>query len=500
MIWMWSLALAVEPPPVVSQVVQADPTEVQAVIADLAQWPGIWGLSAADDASRIHVRGEPSTVRQLLVWSAAEKARGRMTIDAIAADGVDYSIGWGRNHGPVALKASPAEHQGHIEISPEGGGTRVTWTLDVGERRRSKALVKTVVNALDALAIAAERGAPSVREPQTVHPQDAVIAWQGFRHQWTYNHRINRSGDWWTPPTCDDDGCVATQIHASASGSGIDRATFSGFGSMLKAPDVTGWYGSAALWFDGKEGEEISDRVCVTIPEEAEEGPALLRGYDLDAVESADSLWAFAVDIERQGSQVCVDASIRMDCKTPECGSERLTTYSLTVPFVVVAGPAEITEAQAAQAHSWKAGDIRDEPHAADHPVALSIPVQMDRPALVGISGFSVELDSALHTLGLDLAVRPGEAKDGQLPIDVDLFYLQWGPVEIAPMTVAQFAHAGRAQLTADLVVVQPETGCVERASTVGTAFWPGKQADASVPLAEHRSEKPYLLDCAAPQ
>jgi hypothetical protein len=496
MIWSWSLALAVEPPPTVSQVVQADAVTVQTVIADLARWPGIWGLSAADDASRIHVRGEPLTVRQLLVWSAGEQARGRMTLDAISSDSVDYSIGW--MHGLLPTRTNPPGHKGHIELLPEGGGTRVSWTVDIGEKRRSGPVMKRVERAMDALATAAEQGAPSIREPQTIQPVDAVVAWQGFTHQWTYNHRINRSGDWWTPPECSDEGCVATQTHASASGSGIDRATFSGFGSMLRAPGVTGWYGSASLWFDGKEGEELTDRVCVPIPEEAEAGPALLLGYDLDAVESADSLWAFAVSVEREGAEVCSDARIRMDCKTPECGSERLTTYTLTVPFVVVAGPVETVEAQAIQEHNWKAGDIRDEPRASDHPVGLSIPVNADRPALVGISGFSVELDAALHTLGLDLAVRPGELQDAELPVDLDLFYLQWGPVEIAPMTVAQFAHEGRARITADLVVVQPETGCIEPAHTTGTTFWPGKQADASVPLAEHRSDLRFSLDCSA--
>ena len=124
-----------------------------------------------------------------------------------------------------------------------------------------------------------------------------------------------------------------------------------------------------------------------------------------------------------------------------------------------------------------------------------------DHAAVLGMSAFSITLGEALHTRGLDLALRPasGEAAGDKLPVDVDLFYVQWGPVEIAPLTVAQFAHAGEATLTADLVLLQAPGGCAGTAETSGSLFWPGKLADASVSTAEHRAEAAFDLHCLAP-
>ncbi|MCO4744837.1 MAG: SRPBCC family protein [Proteobacteria bacterium] len=491
----WFLAVAVAAPPVqatTSTVIEAKPAAVKTVLSDLGNWPALWELKSAEDASRLHVRGEPQSLRQLLTWSSSETSRGRMNLDAIDEGSVAYTVDWASVG--VTARAKPPSHTGVLTLAEEGEGTRVTWATETDKRSASR-LERQLLGSIETLEALATQDAPPMRPPPELTAAPGVLAWQGYRHRWTYNHRINRSGDWWTVPSCTDETCTATQVHAAASGSGVDRATFDGFGATLTGDGVVGWYGSLSLWFDGREGEALTDRVCMAVPAEVGEGPALLRGYDLDAVESADSLWSFALEVSRSDGEVCADATIQMDCKTPECGSERLTTYSLEVPFVIATGPLAWSAHEATQAHSWKAKDIRDEPV----PSALSrtLPIQEDRPALVGFSGFSIELDAALHTLGLDLAVRPGEPSGAGLPVELDLFYVQWGPVEIAPMTVAQFAHEGQATLTADLVVVQPEAGCVSTAQTAGTTFWPGKQADASVPLAEHQSEEVFARECA---
>ena len=484
----------------------APPERVLQVLGDLSQWPALWDLDVAGDASRVHLRGQPQTPGQAFLWSSSERSRGRARLVRLEEDGVSYEVEW--NHDPIlGGGVRPRAHVGQITVSPQGTGSLVRWR--VADPVSAESLPKQAARvdrargvALDRLGPLALQGAGAAQPPAPkVQQADTVLLWGGFHHRWTYNHRINRSGDWWTVPACADGSCAAEQVHAAASGSGQDRATFQGFGSALAGPGLTARYGSVSLWLDGAEGEEIHDRGCVSLPADTPPGPVLLRGYDLDAVESADSLWGLSVAVSREGQQVCAEGTVRMDCRTPECGRERLTTYVLDVPFVVASGPDLKVEQQSLSQHQlWQANDLRDEPDPGTGLQHLDLTVLPDHAAAMGMSAFSITLDEALHTRGMDLALRPaaGGASADTLPVDVDLFYVQWGPVEIAPLTVAQFAHAGEATLTADLVLLQVPGGCTGTAQTSGSLFWPGKLADASVSTAEHRAEAAFDLPCLA--
>jgi len=52
-----------------------------------------------------------------------------------------------------------------------------------------------------------------------------LVLWQGFHHRWTYNHRLNRHGDWVEHLERDGDRVAARVNHSAASGSGADEAT-----------------------------------------------------------------------------------------------------------------------------------------------------------------------------------------------------------------------------------------------------------------------------------
>ncbi|MFT4623990.1 MAG: hypothetical protein ACI8PZ_002646 [Myxococcota bacterium] len=485
--WFATVALAADTDASVTTVIPADPASVYEVLSDLARWPMIWRLGPGDDSVSRHAGGQPGTTDQLLRWSLGQRSRGRMSlVEATPGESLVYEVGWNRTGLPK--KSKPADHIGRIALTGSDAGTEVSWTVERPGSRSGRG--KPDKRLLSQLSAAVERLGVVVNAPPPTRPgveaRDAALLWRGMRHRWTYNHRINRSGDWWTVPDCAD-GCTADQVHASASGSGADRATFTGEGSLLTGPGVRGWYGQIDLWLDGREGELLTERACARLPDGVPDGPVLLRGYDLDAVEAADSLWRFGLALERDGDQVCATADLQMACRTPECGTEALTTYTLTVPFVVVTAPDLHTARERATVRqAWKAKDLRDEPIPEGPAAQVALDGLPDRPAAVGLAGFSIALDAPLHTRGLDIAVRPQPpSADGTVRAELDLFYVQWGPVEMAPLTVAQFAHAGDAVITADVVLVQPMEGCVADATIDGEMYWPGKGADASVAGAE---------------
>lgn len=474
------LALAADEAISIREVVPIEPDQVYEVLADLERWPAIWPL--AEDPT--HAGGTPGSADQRLRWSTGQRARGGMRlVEADPERGIVYEVEW-RVAPSLPGHPQPLGHVGRITWKPEGDGTAIRWTVDRPSSRAGR-FEKRIGGAVrDAMIRMRKELELGPREHVELVERDGALIWRGMHHRWTYNHRINRSGDWLTVPECDE-GCTAEQVHAAASGSGADRASFEGFASWM--PGVRSWYGTIELWLDGDEGETLEETACIELPEEVGDGPVVLRGYDMDAVEAADSLWAVSVGIERKDDQVCGSAEIKMACRTPECGAEALTTYTVDLPFVVLTGDLRTDRTAVSHEQIWKAGDLRDEP--VPEPIRTSFAGSPVRPAAVGIAGFGIELDAPHHTRGFDLAARPGPiGDDGQIPVELDLFYVQWGPVEMAPLTVAQFAHAGEARLDIDLVLVQPEGIGVHALDSRGTLYWPGKGADASVPIAEHRA------------
>ena len=58
--------------------------------------------------------------------------------------------------------------------------------------------------------------------------------WQGYRHAWQYNHRVNRFGSY----VEDGDSAIATVTHTAASGTGGDYADFIDYVTPIAAEGV----------------------------------------------------------------------------------------------------------------------------------------------------------------------------------------------------------------------------------------------------------------------
>src|SRR3712207_798464 len=70
-------------------------------------------------------------------------------------------------------------------------------------------------------------------------PHDApAVLWQGFHHGWTYNHRLNRIGDWIVQTPSTDGELDARVKHSAASGSGEDEAAWKSFYTVLQSGTV----------------------------------------------------------------------------------------------------------------------------------------------------------------------------------------------------------------------------------------------------------------------
>ncbi|MFB6374529.1 MAG: hypothetical protein ABEN55_15730 [Bradymonadaceae bacterium] len=119
---------------------------------------------------------------------------------------------------------------------------------------------------------------------------DGAFVWRGFDHQWTYNHRLNRMGDFLKQDECTGGGkaglpglsCTGSVHHTGASGTGQDELAFTSYYTETGSTGAAYHPAHATLQLQGREQREIRREVTVEVPVEADgKFVALLNGYDM---------------------------------------------------------------------------------------------------------------------------------------------------------------------------------------------------------------------------
>ena len=67
---------------------------------------------------------------------------------------------------------------------------------------------------------------------------DVGVIWMGFEHEWTYNHRLNRLGDYVSQPEFDGFEHPVKHYHTGATGLGWDEALFTSYYTVVKANGI----------------------------------------------------------------------------------------------------------------------------------------------------------------------------------------------------------------------------------------------------------------------
>ncbi|TNE92430.1 MAG: hypothetical protein EP330_01890 [Deltaproteobacteria bacterium] len=485
-ILLWQGAMAREP--IERSIhIDASPEVVAELITDLESWAEWANIGSDDKLAQVAIRGTSGQRGQSLRWYGAGQGAGKITVVEVDERHLSFELVRFVPAGFGVDSWTRWRQTTYLSWEAVDGGTRLTWAPRIQNITAGEVSVQRSVDAVLAqLKSAAEEHPPDLVRPATERAaSDKLLLWQGFEQEWTYNHRINRLGSWVTPPACTEEaGCSAEIAHAAASGSGADQARVRDLGEWVSAPGLDVQYGMSTLWFTGREGEQLQDAECIPMPGS---GAAVLEGFDIKALRSAHSLWGMAFQVEHEeveGVEVlCVSGELQMACRTAECRRDRFTEYVVEVRWAWVTAPGlHVTDhVLPAHAYAWEAETLLDMVKFRDHMLDVEL-VGIEGPPLAtaGLSRVGVQLSAPLHTRGLALALHPGDydPEAGRLAAKAHLLYQQWGPVEIAPLTVAQFSKHGEVELSAEVVLLQLDEGCTEPVSFDGSVYWHGGGAD----------------------
>ncbi len=102
-----------------TQVIEASPEQVMAVITDFRQWPEWTAWShERDPEGEWSFEGDPGTVGHSMSWDGKELGRGHMELTELRFDGLDFDLYFGR---------SKKVNEGSFYLQETDAGTQVTW-------------------------------------------------------------------------------------------------------------------------------------------------------------------------------------------------------------------------------------------------------------------------------------------------------------------------------------------------------------------------------------
>lgn len=325
--------------------------------------------------------------------------------------------------------------------------------------------------------------------------QDAGVIWMGFEHEWSYNHRLNRLGDYISQPEFDGYDYPVKHVHTGATGLGWDEAYFTSYYTVLKTSDAGIQAGKTKFDLANKEGDRSSVRTTIELELEPtlikkDRAVVLLNGFDLVAREGADKLKMLRIDISdpyyvRDGRSIRFEIEVGFiaDCGSFECHRFRQQyNYDLEVHYLVLAGDHErfnTAEKSVIKSYEWDKHTVMDENMtnetvigAADFPYAAlgfkSLMINMDRDHWV------VDWNTAIHPQYYD-------PQTGKNTFSVDMFLKQWKKRKESPFAIAsRFSKRkdGWAYLGGTVVLLQFKEACLENKSHIGAVRWKGKNME----------------------
>lgn len=287
-----------------------------------------------------------------------------------------------------------------------------------------------------------------------------ALIWQGFSHAWTYNHRVNRLGNWVSGKAlnCNSGLCKGKANHAGSSGSGPDRLEWASNYTFVNTPSAEFEHvvTDPPLRIAAEEGYFDSDEHEFVVHTGTENSAVVLRGFDIVANVSADKLRKLAINVRNEGYDPITGnytftlyAGGRFDCKSPECWLEDRYDFDVKVYATVISGEegeflATERPSDVSHSYSWEdnpqflgidlPGPSREE-FRSDHVVSASVqgagggqyPV-----AAMAYKSIMVDLDDDHHLLELDVNMTPDgyDPQDGRYHVDMGLFFKQWSELQ----------------------------------------------------------------------
>jgi hypothetical protein len=353
---------------------------------------------------------------------------------------------------------------------------------------------------------------------------NATVFWQGFYHDWSYNHRINRIGDWIQSVAENDNGIRAIFSHSGATGSGSDVLSYLSYFTYLKTDKAKFFSSSVNTAIRGREATTTTKIITVkgkwpAALKNYNKGIIVLNGFDMYCSSSdngkimgtgsADKLSDFFIEVDKlriNGEEFEFDLTVKLgaDCDSPEClnfspGDNEWFDYQLNVAYQVIAYNDGVhnTKKELSQNYSWRK-PFKTRPDIDPNEIFRRDKEFKDLK-IQGISGYLVGIPllnkieinlpkgkgglvrkrmETPHLLSLDVAITDFtyNTSTGLCVYDADLFFKNW-KTNMHPLA---YGNDGKASISVgvNLLQINDANAKVEVQSVKGNINWQTTQLE----------------------
>ncbi len=374
----------------------------------------------------------------------------------------------------------------------------------------------TAAAAVAALLVLAATAVWGQQNGQAEFRPGPVAVWQGFTLSWTYNHRLNRLGNYVVSEPRGD-GIQATVVQTAATGLGDDIGRYDGRFSAVNAPGLLWAQKSVRFHLRARRGEPstLSAEVSAPDPRPGQRLRALafLNGFDLQARGRADKLQTLELSVgepfrDRAAGELraVLTATLNLDCRSLECSKLRADyDYALTVEVLLVMVPEALSaasEVPVTDAYSWdRHTELRRPP--LDR-TASGTGEGVYRQAVLGLCTLSLRLAQDSWFIDWATAIAPGryDPAAGTMPFQAQLLFREWRTgmrrYSADPFDSRfSFRRPGSAAAACTVLMLQIASGCTASRSVEGRIDWPGRNQASDQPEAVQTVSTLLGPDCS---
>ncbi|MDB5282501.1 MAG: hypothetical protein JWO06_1576 [Bacteroidota bacterium] len=341
-----------------------------------------------------------------------------------------------------------------------------------------------------------------------LQPYNKAYIWRGFQHQWTYNHRCNRLGDY-----VQFNSGTPISVHTSGTGSGSDSTYYTSFYTYVATPDVVFKEGEASIKIKAKENHLVVMEDTVYVPAEdwlkgKSDYVTLINGFDLRSDRAADKIQLLRFSLEDGGYNpktnkvwFIVSVSLVLNCQSLECNElNNRVDYDLDLHYLVVGlnkGQAAATDQLFTRGYTWdKKGEISSSPK--DKSISGDA-TPFFPEATVGIKSFSYILNEAHWLLEISNKLTPGiyDARWGTMKVSIDLLFKEWQDgmrgSGVAPLeSIFAKRRKGWAIMDMNTVLLQFKKAKIKYQENTGKMYWKATHGSADTDRAKEIYDIPY--------
>jgi len=336
-----------------------------------------------------------------------------------------------------------------------------------------------------------------------------TVLWRGYEHSWTYNHRINRLGNY--VESVDD---KMRSTHVSASGLGADSTFYTSHYTFIDCPTVGFHAGKVEIKLYGKEKQLLTKRIEVSVP--APEGMknkehyiTMLNGFDLKAVDRADKIKLLRLSVEDAEYAPAINeirfylkVALVVNCQSLECSRfNQQTTYDLNVRYLIAAGDIEDLDGTPKTLTKYYPWGKKDEFHHTAEKHHMFGRKGYNSAAL-GIKSMALTLDSEHWTVQYNNNITPlaYDEATARMDFSLDLFFKEWQQgmkTHSARPDLSKFSSKKKGWCVLDLgvVLLQFKDAKIVHQKHKGSLYWVGNNAASSDSRAVSTKDLKFPID-----